>query len=54
MCPSTRQGDIADRWGSDAIPVEAVKRQTLRSVLFLQLLVTPELLAPESFCKAAK
>ena len=54
MCPSIDHGGKADRWGLDAIPVKAIKKQTLKSALFLQLLAALELLAPESFCKAAK
>ena len=51
MCPSTGHGGKADRWGLDAIPVKAIKKQTLKSALYLQLLAALELLAPESFCK---
>lgn len=54
MCPSTGPGGKADRWGVDAVPVKAIKKQTIKPALFLQLLTTLELLAPESFCKAAK
>lgn len=56
MCPNVGHGaQLTDGdWVLPLFSGEAVKRQILKSVLSSQLLITTELLVPESLCKAAK